>query len=98
VNPNKAQWEKADFTRIAESMRESGEALVKKLGIPKGLKVLDHERLQRGSDLFDKVEQTLRFALMRLFYRRAAMHRDRSAPEPDPRGSSVGCVRLGPPG
>jgi ubiquinone/menaquinone biosynthesis C-methylase UbiE len=41
VNPNKALWEKGDFTRIAESMRESGEALAKKLGITKGLKVLD---------------------------------------------------------
>ena len=41
MNPNKAFWEKADFTRIAESMRESGEALVKGLGITKGLKVLD---------------------------------------------------------
>jgi hypothetical protein len=27
MNPNKALWEKGDFTRIAESMRESGEAL-----------------------------------------------------------------------
>jgi ubiquinone/menaquinone biosynthesis C-methylase UbiE len=41
MNPNKALWEKGDFTRIAESMRESGEALVKNLGITKGLKVLD---------------------------------------------------------
>jgi cyclopropane fatty-acyl-phospholipid synthase-like methyltransferase len=41
VNPNKALWEKGDFTRIAESMRESGEALVEKLGITEGLKVLD---------------------------------------------------------
>jgi SAM-dependent methyltransferase len=41
MNPNKALWEKGDFTRIAESMRESGEALVKDLGIGKGLKVLD---------------------------------------------------------
>jgi len=41
MNPNKALWEKGDFTRIAESMRESGEALVKRLGITKGLKVLD---------------------------------------------------------
>jgi ubiquinone/menaquinone biosynthesis C-methylase UbiE len=40
-NPNKALWEKGDFTRIAESMRESGEALVKGLGIKNGLKVLD---------------------------------------------------------
>src|SRR6185437_1508629 len=41
MNPNKALWEKGDFTRIAESMRESGEALVKKLGITKGMAVLD---------------------------------------------------------
>lgn len=41
MNPNKALWEKGDFTRIADSMRESGEALVKGLGITKGLKVLD---------------------------------------------------------
>ena len=41
MNPNKALWEKGDFTRIAESMRESGEVLIKSLGITKGLKVLD---------------------------------------------------------
>lgn len=41
MNPNKALWEKGDFTRIAETMRESGEALVKKLGITQGLRVLD---------------------------------------------------------
>jgi SAM-dependent methyltransferase len=41
MNPNKALWEKGDFTRIAESMRESGEALVKKLGVTDGLQVLD---------------------------------------------------------
>jgi cyclopropane fatty-acyl-phospholipid synthase-like methyltransferase len=41
MNPNKALWEKGDFTRIAESMRESGETLVKSFGIRKGLKVLD---------------------------------------------------------
>jgi SAM-dependent methyltransferase len=41
VNPNKALWEKGDFTRIAASMRESGEALVNRLGIKKGMKVLD---------------------------------------------------------
>lgn len=41
MNPNKALWEKGDFTRIAESMRESGEALVNRLGITKGLRVLD---------------------------------------------------------
>jgi SAM-dependent methyltransferase len=41
MNPNKALWEKGDFTRIAESMRESGEALVNRLGITRGLKVLD---------------------------------------------------------
>ena len=41
MNPNKALWEKGDFTRIAESMRESGAALVTSLGITKGLRVLD---------------------------------------------------------
>jgi SAM-dependent methyltransferase len=41
MNPNQALWEKGDFTRIAASMRESGDALVKSLGVTKGLKVLD---------------------------------------------------------
>jgi SAM-dependent methyltransferase len=41
TNPNKALWEKGDFTRIAASMRESGEALVRELGITDGLQVLD---------------------------------------------------------
>ena len=41
MNPNKALWEKGDFTRIAESMRGSGEALVESFGIRKGHKVLD---------------------------------------------------------
>ena len=41
MNPNKTLWEKGDFTRIAETMRESGEALVKSLGISEGLKVMD---------------------------------------------------------
>ena len=41
VNPNKALWEKGDFTRIADTMRESGEALVQRLGIKKGMQVLD---------------------------------------------------------
>jgi ubiquinone/menaquinone biosynthesis C-methylase UbiE len=41
MNANKALWEKGDFTRIAASMRESGEALVAKLGITRGLAVLD---------------------------------------------------------
>lgn len=41
MNPNKQLWEKGDFTRIAEAMRESGTALVSKLEITRGLKVLD---------------------------------------------------------
>ena len=41
MNPNKALWEKGDFTRIAASMRESGEALVASLGELRGVKVLD---------------------------------------------------------
>jgi SAM-dependent methyltransferase len=41
VNPNKALWEKGDFTRIAATMRESGDQLVDGLGIRSGMKVLD---------------------------------------------------------
>jgi SAM-dependent methyltransferase len=41
MNPNKALWEKGDFTRIAASMRESGESLVKRIGVTNGLKMLD---------------------------------------------------------
>jgi len=41
MNANQALWEKGDFTRIAESMHESGEALVASLGITSGLKGLD---------------------------------------------------------
>src|SRR5499426_1069210 len=41
MNPNKALWEKGDFTRIAQSMRESGEAIARSLGITRGMKVLD---------------------------------------------------------
>jgi ubiquinone/menaquinone biosynthesis C-methylase UbiE len=41
MNPNKALWEKGDFTRLAVTMRKSGESLVNELGITKGLKVLD---------------------------------------------------------
>jgi ubiquinone/menaquinone biosynthesis C-methylase UbiE len=41
MNPNQALWEKGDFTRIAQSMRESGEALVRSLGVKRGLEVLD---------------------------------------------------------
>lgn len=41
TNPNKALWEKGDFTRLAETMRESGEALVHSIGIAPGMRVLD---------------------------------------------------------
>jgi ubiquinone/menaquinone biosynthesis C-methylase UbiE len=41
INANQALWERGDFTRIAQSMRESGEALVNALGITAGLRVLD---------------------------------------------------------
>lgn len=40
-NPNKALWEKGDFTRIAAAMRDSGEALVDTLGITPEHDVLD---------------------------------------------------------
>ena len=41
VNPNRVLWEKGDFTRIAETMRASGEELVDSLGIKPGMHVLD---------------------------------------------------------
>jgi len=41
MNPNKALWEKGDFTRLAATMRESGEDLVASLGVEKGMDVLD---------------------------------------------------------
>jgi len=40
-NPNQALWEKGDFTRIAATMLESGEALVQRIGIGRGVRVLD---------------------------------------------------------
>jgi ubiquinone/menaquinone biosynthesis C-methylase UbiE len=41
MNPNQALWERGDFTRVAATMRDSGEALVKELAITNGLEVLD---------------------------------------------------------
>lgn len=41
TNPNKALWEKGDFTRIADTMRESGEAFVETLGVTEGMDVVD---------------------------------------------------------
>src|SRR4051795_4526709 len=41
MNPNRALWEKGDFTAIAGFMRESGEAVVKSLGIVPPLRALD---------------------------------------------------------
>jgi ubiquinone/menaquinone biosynthesis C-methylase UbiE len=41
MNPNKALWEKGDFTEIAALMRESGESVVKSLGIKPPLRALD---------------------------------------------------------
>ena len=41
MNPNQVLWEKGDFTRIALTMRDSGAALVRRIGIEPGMKVLD---------------------------------------------------------
>jgi len=40
-NPNKALWEKGDFTEIAAFMRQSGEAVVESLGVTPPLRALD---------------------------------------------------------
>src|SRR5690242_20534679 len=39
--PNRALWEKVDFTRIAATMRDSGEALVAGFSITPGMRILD---------------------------------------------------------
>src|SRR5689334_9386616 len=41
TNPNKALWEKGDFTKIADLMRKSGEGVAQSLGITPSLRVLD---------------------------------------------------------
>jgi len=41
MNPNKQLWEKGDFTRISETMTKSGAELIARIGVTKGLKVLD---------------------------------------------------------
>jgi ubiquinone/menaquinone biosynthesis C-methylase UbiE len=41
INANKALWEKGDFTQIAAAMRNSGEALVRAIGVAPGMQVLD---------------------------------------------------------
>ena len=41
MNPNQALWEKGDFTRLARTMRRSGERFVASLGITPGMQVLD---------------------------------------------------------
>jgi hypothetical protein len=47
-SPNKALGKKGDFTRIAETMRESGHALVQRLGITKGMKARSTSKGQRA--------------------------------------------------
>src|SRR6476660_5620161 len=41
MNLNRALWEKGDFTKVAALMRESGEAVVKSLGVTPPLRALD---------------------------------------------------------
>jgi len=41
MNPNKALWEKGDFTEIAAFMRQSGESVVESLGMKPPLRALD---------------------------------------------------------
>ena len=40
TNPNKALWEKGDFTQLAQAMRGSGDTLVESLGVTSGMKVV----------------------------------------------------------
>jgi SAM-dependent methyltransferase len=41
MNANKSLWEKGDFTRLARTMRESGQEVVASLNIQQGMSVLD---------------------------------------------------------
>jgi SAM-dependent methyltransferase len=41
MNPNKALWEKGDFTQIAATMRESGRELIASLDLAEGMDILD---------------------------------------------------------
>lgn len=41
MNPNKALWEKGDFTRLAACMRDSGAELIASIGVEPGMRVLD---------------------------------------------------------
>lgn len=41
MNPNKALWEKGDFTRIAATIRDSGRSLVESLDVRPQMEVLD---------------------------------------------------------
>ena len=41
MNPNKALWEKGDFTEIAAYMRQSGETVVSSIGMTPPLRALD---------------------------------------------------------
>src|SRR3546814_19934606 len=41
INPNRAMWEKGDFTRLAATMRDSGNALIATLDVATGMDVID---------------------------------------------------------
>ena len=41
MNPNKALWERGDFTQIAAFMRQSGEVIAESLGVTPKMKVMD---------------------------------------------------------
>ena len=41
ANPNRMLWEKGDFTRIAATMRDSGEEVIDRLGVTRAMRVLD---------------------------------------------------------
>ena len=62
TNPNKALWEKGDFTRIADAMRDSAAAFVATLDVRPGMRVLDLgcgdgntalPAAQRGADVLE---------------------------------------------
>ena len=95
TNPNKALWEKGDFTRIADTMRESGDALVESLGITKGMKVLEVgggdgttalPAARRGAEvLVVDIARNLAHQHLQLRHTPHRVHHLRRCPQPRPR-------------
>ena len=69
VNPNKALWEKGDFTRISATMRHSGDKLVERvieesaeyigIGVANVINLLNPEMVVLGGGIIDALEDDM---------------------------------------